>query len=134
MLVWLGDPSFVYQQMDFVILFVTQCILFSCGNAVRTDKDRNQYVDLSIACITVPDTCGPEGATISLWFKIDTCIFGGLISSRSSSTYGTGLSLIGHLSCHLNTCLFTCLITCLMMQSLIFKVTGSKTAWTLYSV
>ena len=70
-------------------------LLFQVGNAVKTDKGLYQYVDLgdlSAACITIPDTCGPEGGSISLWFKLEPCDGNmGLISSVA--TFGTGFSL-----------------------------------------
>ena len=45
-------------------------------NGVETDKTEYQYVnlgDLSDACITRPVTCGGEGATVSLWLKVEHC-------------------------------------------------------------
>ena len=35
-----------------------------------------QWVDLGVlseACITRPDTCGPEGAAVAVWVKIHSC-------------------------------------------------------------
>ena len=59
---------------------------------MKTNRDHDQYVDLgdlSAACITRPETCGPEGAAISFWFKLNSCGgTGGLISSTSSDTTG----------------------------------------------
>ena len=63
--------------------------LHQVGNAVKTNESLRQYVDLgdlSSACVTKPETCGPEGGAISLWFKLDACVGGGIITSRSSST------------------------------------------------
>ena len=57
-------------------------------NGVETDKTEYQYVnlgDLSDACITRPVTCGGEGATISLWLKVEHC--GTNDGALSSSDY-----------------------------------------------
>ena len=36
-----------------------------------------------MACITQPETCGPEGAAFAVWFKVEACVFPhGLISSK----------------------------------------------------
>ena len=38
--------------------------------AVITDHTQQRWVglgDLSAACITIPDTCGPEGATLAFY-------------------------------------------------------------------
>ena len=43
--------------------------------------------NLTVACLTVPDTCGPDGATFSAWIKLDmnNCPHNaGIISSYSS--------------------------------------------------
>ena len=75
-------------------------LLFQVGNAIKTDKGLYQYVDLgdlSAACITIPDTRGPEGGSMSLWFKVEPCDGNmGLISSQA--TFCTGFSL----SCNSN--------------------------------
>ena len=52
---------------------------------MKTSKSLSQYVDvgnLSSACVTTSETCGPEVGAISLWFKLDACETGGMISSR----------------------------------------------------
>lgn len=57
-------------------------------NGVETDKTEYQYVnlgELSDACITRPVTCGGEGATISLWLKVEHC--GTNDGALSSSDY-----------------------------------------------
>ena len=60
---------------------------FQVHKALRLDRTKNQWVDLgvlSMACITVPDTCRPEGAAVSFWIKtIDCPGYGGLISSTA---------------------------------------------------
>ena len=51
-------------------------LIFKINKALVTDRSLNQWVDLGVlyeACITVPDTCGPEGAAISVWVKIHVC-------------------------------------------------------------
>ena len=61
-------------------------------NGVKTKRDQKQYIDLddlSIACFTRPETCGPEGAAISLWFNLDACgSYGGIVSSATTNTSG----------------------------------------------
>ena len=55
------------------------------NKAVVTDPRLYQWIDLGILsepCITLPDTCGPEGAAVSVWVKIHSCPSGyGLMSS-----------------------------------------------------
>ena len=68
--------------------------LFQVGHAVKTNKDDNQPIDLGYlvsACITLPETCGPEGAAISFWFKMSSPCYGGIITS--ASFYGSGFIL-----------------------------------------
>ena len=60
-----------------------------------TNPALNQWLDLGVlseACITVPDTCGPEGAAVSVWVKIHSCEDGdGILSSlKSASSRTTG--------------------------------------------
>ena len=56
--------------------------------AAVLDRAYKQYIDLcdlSEACITIPDTCGPEGAAVAFWMKINKteCVPPrGIISSR----------------------------------------------------
>ena len=48
------------------------------GQAIYLEIVTSDWVDLgnlSIACITRPETCGPEGAAVALWIKINTCNF-----------------------------------------------------------
>ena len=42
--------------------------------------------NLSAACITVPDTCGSDGAALSMWVKPQYQEYGGVISSFGFST------------------------------------------------
>ena len=63
------------------------------GNAVKTDRDHIQYVelgDLSTGCIAIPDTCGPEGGAVSLWFKLPSAcnIHMGLLTSATVDSSG----------------------------------------------
>ena len=55
------------------------------SKAVVTDPRLYQWIDLGILsepCITLSDTCGPEGAAVSIWVKIHSCPSGyGLMSS-----------------------------------------------------
>ena len=45
--------------------------------------------DQSAACITVPDTCGPEGAAVSFWVKVIHCKDGdGIISAIQDGQAG----------------------------------------------
>ena len=55
------------------------------NNAISTDSTQRQWVNLgnlSIACLTVPDTCGSAGGALSAWIKIGDTDFptGGIIS------------------------------------------------------
>ena len=65
--------------------------------AVVTNLALNQWVDLGIlseACITVPDTCGPDGAAVAVWVKIHSCPenAGFLLSLKSSNSKKTGFT------------------------------------------
>ena len=55
------------------------------NNAISTDKTQRQLVslgNLSIACFTIPGTCGSAGGALSAWIKIGaTGFMGGIISS-----------------------------------------------------
>ena len=60
------------------------------NNGVKTIKEQRQWVslgDLSLfTCFPKPWTCGPEGASHSVWLKIDDCPseHNGHITSRYS--------------------------------------------------
>ena len=60
------------------------------NSALALDGTRSRWVDLGIhteACMTRPETCGAAGGAISLWIKvIDWSAFGGIVSSRDTST------------------------------------------------
>ena len=46
------------------------------NKAVKTALASSQYLelgDLSVTCITVPESCGAQGATISVWIKVMDC-------------------------------------------------------------
>ena len=63
----------------------------------RENKEWVDLVDLWVACITNPETCGPEGAAISVWLKIKSCpVHSGIISSLGYDT--GGFSIYGHSS------------------------------------
>ena len=59
-----------------------------------TNKSHNQWVSLGdlslVTCLPVPDTCGPEGASLSVWLKIEDCDENkdGFISSLSVGSTG----------------------------------------------
>ena len=59
--------------------------------AVVSNQPQQQWVslgDLSEACITVPDTCGPEGAAVAFWVKlIDIPSKGGRVFLTSRQGY-----------------------------------------------
>ena len=61
--------------------------------AVVTDHAQQRWVklaDLSAACITIPDTYGPEGAAVAFWVKlIETPSYGGLVFLTSQQGYTT---------------------------------------------
>ena len=62
------------------------------NNAIVTNSSQKQWVDLgsmSDACITLPDTCGPEGAAVAVWVKIYECAnSNGFLSSLKSGKTG----------------------------------------------
>ena len=63
---------------------------FQVNRAVRTDHTQKQWVDLGFlceACITRPETCGPEGAAVGFWLKLIDCPNRcGIISSFQKTT------------------------------------------------
>ena len=63
--------------------------LFQTNTVVRTDHTLQQYLELgnqSQACITIPESCGTQGGTISVWVKPLGCPDGGgIISSQDTS-------------------------------------------------
>ena len=48
-------------------------VTFQINMAVQTDHTQKRWVNLgnlSAACITIPETCGPEGAAMVFWVKM----------------------------------------------------------------
>ena len=67
------------------------CGLFQVGQGIQLKSSTSDWADLrnlSVACITRPDTCGPEGAAVAMWIKLSVYNFPAcLISSlRQQST------------------------------------------------
>ena len=70
--------------------------LFQVGLAVKTDRTKNQYVNItdvdSMACLVQPNACGTTGGTMTAWVRILDCptngTDGGIISSRGRSMTG----------------------------------------------
>ena len=63
-----------YQKIGISILDGKS--FFQINTVVRTDHTMQQWLDLgnqSQACITVPETCGTQGGTISVWIKPLDC-------------------------------------------------------------
>ena len=55
----------------------------------RNTRDWVDLGDLSVACITRPETCGREGAAISVWLNFHDCPRdGGIISASGFGTSG----------------------------------------------
>ena len=60
------------------------------NNAISTDNAQKQWVslgNLSVACLTIPETCGSAGGALSAWIKIGNTDYpsGGIISSSDYS-------------------------------------------------
>ena len=83
------------------LIFSWQCIFgsvrkrvlfFQNSKVVVTDRTESQWLDLgnqSQACITIPESCGTQGGTISAWIKLGECItVGGIISSFTQTQSG----------------------------------------------
>ena len=69
------------------------CFSIQVNQAVETDSSLKQWVDLEVlstACITLPDTCGPEGAAVAVWVKMYECetFSDGFLSSYDPRTTG----------------------------------------------
>ena len=62
--------------------------MFKVNKALKTDRARSQWIDLgdlSEACITRPDACGPEGPAVSFWLNLIECKEGdGVISTTNT--------------------------------------------------
>ena len=60
---------------------------FQMNTVVTTDRSLQQWLDLgnqSQACITIPESCGAQGGSISVWFKLgDSNTEGAIISSMT---------------------------------------------------
>ena len=73
--------------------------IFQVNNAINTDNTQKQWVslgNLSIACLTIPETCGSAGGALSAWIKIGaTDLIGGIISSYH---YSEGLQVFVYLN------------------------------------
>ena len=68
------------------------------GQAVAVNRDQRQWIEVNGAvasCLSNVETCGPEGATLAVWIKINECPhLSGIISSwrqRPVKTTGVGL-------------------------------------------
>ena len=66
--------------IDLYIVFIFNFCggLFQVDQGIHLERVYSDWADLgnlSIACITRPETCGPEGAAVALWIKINTCNF-----------------------------------------------------------
>ena len=61
----------------------------------RNNKQWVDLGDLSVACITRSETCGSEGASLSVWLKVDVCpTDSGIMSSVGIGT--SGFSIVCH--------------------------------------
>ena len=58
---------------------------FQTSRTVKTDMTLTQSLELgnlSIACITIPESCGTQGGTVGVWVKVIDCQHqGGIITS-----------------------------------------------------
>ena len=63
---------------------------------VRDNEEWVDLGDLSVACITRLETCGPEGAAISVWLNLQDCpADSGIISSLRYGTSGFSVYCLG---------------------------------------
>ena len=73
----------------YALVMMVRCsvTLFQISTVVTTDRALSQWLDLgnqSQACITIPETCGAQGGTISAWIKLRECTHGaGIVSSKT---------------------------------------------------
>ena len=80
------DVKFIFLPMSVSM----KQILSRFNNAISTDSTQRQWVNLgnlSIACLTIPGTCGSADGALSAWIKIGATDFptGGIISSYDFS-------------------------------------------------
>ena len=62
---------------------------------MRLDKEQNQWLDLGIhteACVTQPETCGSTGGALSMWIKLGSCTYTGIITTKQKDG-ASGFSL-----------------------------------------
>ena len=72
---------------------LTHEYFFQVGFALKVNGDHRQYISLGFlvsACITIPETCGPEDAAISFWFKLPSSCdnYSGIITSAPNVASG----------------------------------------------
>ena len=51
-------------------------------------------VPVTEACITHPESCGPEGGTLTVWLHLTNCSEGLLFTTRSSGTTGINFGCV----------------------------------------
>ena len=65
---------------------------------VKTDRTMSQWLDLgnqSQACITIPESCGTQGGTVSAWVKRDGNLAEGRVIS-SMTQVQTSFTIVSH--------------------------------------
>ena len=59
--------------------------------ALKMNKSQEQWASLGdlslVTCLPKPWTCGPEGASLSVWMKIEDCIENGTDGYISSTSW-----------------------------------------------
>ena len=54
---------------------------------MRLDKEKNEWLDLGIhteACLTQLDTCGSTGGALSMWIKLGSSTYTGIITTKQN--------------------------------------------------
>ncbi len=87
--------------MHSVLFSRTNCKLFLSSPfqknlGVETNSFYDEYVelgDLSAGCLSLPDSCGSEGGSLSVWIYLNYCGTAGVLTSINYATPTTGVQI-----------------------------------------
>ena len=85
--------SIFLSNLPDVILISLLSMLQISNMALRINKSLEQWASLGdlslVTCLPKPWTCGPEGASLSVWMKIEDCSENGTDGYISSMSWGS---------------------------------------------
>ena len=75
-------------------------IILQVGNAITLDGNQYQMVDLGdvsgYSCFSRPETCGPDGASLTAWINILDCPMGSGFIGSVNAIEQTGFRVFCH--------------------------------------